>query len=79
MLQAGRLRVRISIRSLNFFNLPNDSSGTMAVGFTYPLTGMSARYFWEVKRLRRVRLITSPSSLIRLSGKCGIALLSHNS
>jgi hypothetical protein len=47
MLQAGRLRIRVSMRSLNFLNLPNPSSCTMATGFTMPLTEMSTRrYFW---------------------------------
>jgi hypothetical protein len=41
MLQAGRLQVRVPLRSFNFFNLPNPSSCTMALGFTQPLTEMS--------------------------------------
>jgi hypothetical protein len=43
MLQAGRSRVRFPMRSLDFFNLPNPSSRTMALGSTKPLTEMSAR------------------------------------
>jgi hypothetical protein len=43
MLQAGRSRVRISMRSLDFFNLPNPFSHTMALGSTQPLTEMSTR------------------------------------
>jgi hypothetical protein len=45
MLQAGRLRVRVLMRSLNFFNLPNPSSCTMALGFTQPLTETSTRRY----------------------------------
>jgi hypothetical protein len=40
MLQAGRSRGRIPMRWI-FFNLPNPSSSTMALGFTEPLTEMS--------------------------------------
>jgi hypothetical protein len=44
MLQAGRSRVRFPTRSLIFFfNLPNPSSRTMAVGTTQSLTEMSTR------------------------------------
>jgi hypothetical protein len=44
MLQAGRPRVRVPMRSLGFFfNLPNPSSRTMALGSTQPLTEMSTR------------------------------------
>jgi hypothetical protein len=35
--------VRFPSRSLNFFNCPNPSSLTIAVGSTQPLTEMSAR------------------------------------
>jgi hypothetical protein len=41
MLQAGRLQVRVLMRSLDSFNLPNPS--TMALGLTQPLTEMSTR------------------------------------
>jgi hypothetical protein len=60
MLQAGRSQVRFPIKSLDFFNWPNPSSRTMALGSTQPLTEMRAAG-------RRVRLITSPSSVSRLS------------
>jgi hypothetical protein len=43
MLPAGGSRVRLPMRSLNFFNLPNPSSRTMALGSTQPLTEMSTR------------------------------------
>jgi hypothetical protein len=42
MLQAGRSRVRVPMRWI-FFNLPNSSSRTMALGSTQPLTEMSTR------------------------------------
>jgi hypothetical protein len=42
MLQAGRSPVRIP-DELDFFNLPNPSSRTMALGSTQPLTDMSTR------------------------------------
>jgi hypothetical protein len=42
MLQAGRSRVRVPKRWI-FFNLPNPSSRTMALGSTQPLTEMSTR------------------------------------
>jgi hypothetical protein len=45
MLQAGRSRAGIPIRSLDFFNWPNPSSRTMALGWTRPLTEMSTRNF----------------------------------
>jgi hypothetical protein len=38
MLQAGRYRVRVPLRSLNFFNLPNPTSHTVNLGYTQPLT-----------------------------------------
>jgi hypothetical protein len=42
MLQAGRLLVRVP-DEVDFFNLPNPSSRTMAPGSTQPLTEMSTR------------------------------------
>jgi hypothetical protein len=42
MLQAGRSFVRIP-DEVDFFNLPNPSSRTMALGSTQPLTEMSTR------------------------------------
>jgi hypothetical protein len=41
MLQSGRSRVQVPMRSLDFFNWPNPSSRTMALGSTQPLTEMS--------------------------------------
>jgi hypothetical protein len=42
MLQAGRSPVRVQ-DEVDFFNLPNPSSCTMALGSTQPLTEMSIR------------------------------------
>jgi hypothetical protein len=42
MLQAGRSRVPFPM-SLDFFNLPNLSSRTVALGSTQPLAEMSTR------------------------------------
>jgi hypothetical protein len=44
MLQAGRSLVRVPDEvHFFFFNLPNPSSSTMALGSTQPLTEMSTR------------------------------------
>jgi hypothetical protein len=43
LLEAGRSRVPFPIMSLDFFNWPNPSSCTMALGSTQPLTEMSTR------------------------------------
>jgi hypothetical protein len=43
MLQAGRSRVRFHMRSMEFFNLLNPFSCTLALGFTQPLTEISTR------------------------------------
>jgi hypothetical protein len=42
MLQAERSQIHF-LMSLNFFNVPNASSCTMALGLTQPLTEMSTR------------------------------------
>jgi hypothetical protein len=42
MLQAGRSPVQVP-GEVDFFNLPNPSSRTMALGSTQPLTEMSTR------------------------------------
>jgi hypothetical protein len=47
MLQAGRSRVRVP-DEVDFFNVPNPSSRTMALGSTQPLTEMSTRNLPEV-------------------------------
>jgi hypothetical protein len=42
MLQAGRSRVRVLMRWI-FFNLPNSSGRTMALGSTQPVTEIITR------------------------------------
>jgi hypothetical protein len=42
-LQAGRSRIRLPVRLLDFFNWPNPSSRTMALGLTQLLTEMSTK------------------------------------
>jgi hypothetical protein len=43
MLQAGMSGVRVPMRWIFFFNLPNPFNPTMALGSTQPLTEMSTR------------------------------------
>jgi hypothetical protein len=43
MLQTERSRFRFPMRSLDFFNLSNPSSRTMALGSIQPLTEVSTR------------------------------------
>jgi hypothetical protein len=49
MLQAERLPVQVP-DEVDFFNLPNPSSRTIALGLTQPLTEMSTRNFPVVKK-----------------------------
>jgi hypothetical protein len=49
MLQVGSSSVRIP-DEVDFFNLPNPSSRTMALGSTQPLTEMSTRNLPEGKK-----------------------------
>jgi hypothetical protein len=54
-----------------FFNLPNPSSRTMALGSTQPLTEMSTRKLPEGKSGQRVGLTTLPPSMSRMSENVG--------
>jgi hypothetical protein len=45
MLQAWSLRVPVSMKSFDFFNLSNPSRRTMALGLTQPLTETGTRNF----------------------------------
>jgi hypothetical protein len=62
MLKAATSRVQFSIRSLDFFNLPNTSNRTMALG-------VDSGIFLGGKGGRRLRLTTLPSSVSRVSKK----------
>jgi hypothetical protein len=60
MLQAGRSRVRVPMRWIKFFNLPNHSRCTKALRFIQRLTEISKaeKCLWEVEHGRCVRLTT---------------------
>jgi hypothetical protein len=64
---------------IGFFNWPNPSSHTMALGSTQSLTDMSTRNLpWGVKGGRRTRLRTSSPSVSRLSRENVGASTSHS-
>jgi hypothetical protein len=69
MLQAGRSPVRVPDK-VDFFNLPNPSSRTMALESTQPLTEMSTRNLPG-------SLTILPPSVSRLSRKYGSLNLSQ--
>jgi hypothetical protein len=65
MLQAGSSPVQVS-DDVDFLNLPNPSSRTMALGSTQPLTEMSTRNFpggekWPVRRADNLAAIYEPN------------------
>jgi hypothetical protein len=60
---------------MDFFNLPNPSSRTMALGSTQPLTEISTRDLPRGKQGgRRVGLTTLPSSMSRMSENVGASI-----
>jgi hypothetical protein len=70
MLQAGRSPVRVP-DEVDFLNLPNPSSRTMALGSTQPLKEISTRNLPRVKSGRRVGLTILPPSVSRMSENVG--------
>jgi hypothetical protein len=65
MLQAGKSPVRIP-DEVDFFNLPNPSSRTMALGSTQPLTEISTRNLpggkkWPARRTDNFAAICEPN------------------
>jgi hypothetical protein len=65
--------------AIGYFNLPNPSSRTMALGSTKPLnTNEYQESSWGVKGRRCIRLTTLPSSVSRLSRENVGASTSHN-
>jgi hypothetical protein len=65
MLQAGRSPVRVP-GEVDFFNLPNPSNPTMALGSTQPLTEMSTRNLpggnkWPARRADNLVAICEPN------------------
>jgi hypothetical protein len=72
MLQAGRSPVRVP-DEVDFFNVPNPSSCTMALGSIQPLTVMSTRNFLGVKSGWCIGL-TLPPSMSRMSENVGASI-----
>jgi hypothetical protein len=70
MLQAGRSPVRVLVE-VDFFNLPNPSSRTIALGSAQTLTEMSTRNLPGGKKRRRIGLTTLPPSMSRMSENVG--------
>jgi hypothetical protein len=70
MLQAGKSPVRVP-DEVDFFNFPNPSSRTMALGSTQPLIEMSTRNFPGVKSGQHVGLTTLPPSMSRMFENVG--------
>jgi hypothetical protein len=64
---------------VDFVNLPNPSSSTIAPGSTQPLTEMRTRNLpGRVKGIRHVRVTTLPPSVSQLSKQNVGASTSHN-
>jgi hypothetical protein len=72
-------RIPLPTRSLGFFNLPNISSCTIALGFIqFPREVATRKCFWGVKCDRCVRLTISPPSVSRLSRRYWILNISQS-
>jgi hypothetical protein len=76
MLHAGRSPVRVP-DEVDFFDLPNPSSRTMALVSTQPLTEMSNRNLPGGKKRPGRGADTLSPSVSRLSRKCRILNLSQ--
>jgi hypothetical protein len=70
-LHTYRFHLEIGQIILKFQYLPNSSSRIMALGFTPPRTETTTRNIPVVKRGQRILQTTLPSSVSRLSRKCG--------
>jgi hypothetical protein len=77
ILQDGGLQVPFLMRSLDFYNLPNPFSCTMALGLTQPLTEMSTRNLPSCNCGQCVRLTTLSPSVSQLSSRCGSLYVSQ--
>jgi hypothetical protein len=76
MLQARRLWVRVPIRSLNVFNLPNPSRCIMALEFTQTNRNEYQKMFLGSKAKLACKADNLTPSVCWLSRKCG-SLTSH--
>jgi hypothetical protein len=70
MLQAGRSSVRVP-DEVDFFNLPNSSNRTMALGSTQPLTEMSTRNLPGGKKRPARKADNLSASISRMSENVG--------
>lgn len=66
-----RFMCLIPIEAFVFFDWPNLSSHTMALGLTLPLTEMSSRNFLGIRYGQYWSLSVSPGCVNRMSRKCG--------
>jgi hypothetical protein len=76
MLEARRSPVQVP-DEVDFLNLPNPSSRTMALGSTQPLTEMNTRNFPGGKKRPARRAENLQPSVSRMSENCGSLNLSQ--